>query len=366
MHRILHTVSTQIQRLGRTLPNRPGDVFDYYNSKGASRSDIELDLATLEKKLKKIGVSVTDKPPHESILTINEGALSEEICLEIPTQSEQSRNHDIDCLTAIYRLRGGRSKKYLESCKAIFITTNTALAKASTRYFNRNHGVSDAAICMSDQVFTTLVWLKAVKKVPNLPQHRLVANCFAATQPSDELWSQYIKEADNLRNRGEIEESDYAVLIHSLEARSKLMELTLGDEDNVHGRVRDVLEQAKKKYTKELTSQVNELQNHLVAQHMRLEQVISTIRQTMQKIVTWPLMLGWMLLLVYAILRTSPEDLDKAHLLSVNAMAFWVFLLITLANLLFGMKLIGICKKISERISACVASWLTKTLIRKS
>lgn len=363
MHGILFAASSQLKSRGRIMPRKPGDVWDYYNITSAKASDVELDIALLEKKLNKLGIFIINRPAHEKELTVDEKELAKEIEQEIKFQSESSRNHDIDCLTAIHRLRCGKPQKYLESCDAIFITTNTALARASTRFFNKNYGVSDAAICMSDQVFTTLVWLKAVKKAPNLPKHRLVANCFAALQPSTELWLRYIEEANILKEKGEITEEDYAVLIHSLEARNRLMDLTLGEDDIIRGNVRDVLEEAKRKYTHELSSQLTQTRSTLELQYNKLESLIVKVDNVLHRCLSIILLISWYAILIKAIFMSSPDQLDKTNIISWDAWAFWLFSLLTIANLVSGYKVYDFCKNVADKISNIFTKWLRKILI---
>jgi len=362
IHGILFAASAQLRTRGRIIPRKPGDVWDYYNNIGAKVSDVELDIALLEKKLGNIGILIVDRPPHEAELTVDETALGQEIAQEMQFQPEPARNHDIDCLTAIYRLRRGKPQKYLESCDAIFITTNTALASASTNFFNRNYGISNAAICMSDQVFTTLVWLKAVKKAPNLPKYRLVANCFAAIQPSTELWRRYIEEANLLKEKREITEEDYAVLIHSLEARNKLMDLTLGEDDIIRGNVRDVLEEAKGKYTQELSSQLTIITSTMATQHDKLENLIAKVGKITHRCLSIFLLFILNAALIKAIFMSSPDKLDKANLLSWDAWAFWLFSLLTLANLICGFRVYDFCKSVAEKASGILTDWLRKIL----
>ncbi len=360
---ILFAASSQLKTRGRITSKRPGDIAEYYNGKGAKLSDVELDMAMLEKNLNQIGIAIVDKPLHEENLTVDEIALGEEISAEVRFQSGPSRNHDIDCLTSIHRLRGGRPQKYLESCYAIFITTNTALARASTRFFNNNYGVSDAAVCMSDQVFTTLIWLKAVKKAPNLPKHRLVANCFAALQPSADLWNRYVEEADTLREKGKIDENDYAVLIHSLEARNKLMELTLGQDDIVRGTVQEVLAEAKKKYTEELSAKLRDVTANMTTQNNKLEGLIGGFGRAIYRSTSLVLLILWYGVLVEAVFLTTPERLNKANLFSLQAWAFWFFSLLTLFNLLLGYRAYDSCKNMAQKLSSVVTNWLRKKLI---
>jgi hypothetical protein len=360
---ILHAASSTLKTRGRLIPKRPGDVFDYYNSIGAKSSDVELDIATIESKLNKIGVFIVDKPPHSTYLTINESALRTEIEAEITFQSEAARNHDIDCLTSIHRLRSGQPKKYLESCDAIFITSNSGLAKASTRYFNRDYGVSDAPVCMPDQVFTTIVWLKAVKKAPDLPRHRLVANCFAALQPSDALWGRYIKEALALKERGQIGEEDYAVLIHSLEARNRLMELTLGEEDNIHGTVEDVLARAKNIYNSELSSELHDAKSSYIKQKNKIDILIEKVEKVINKTVSLLLLFLMFIMLCYSVIKNKPTEFGIESLTSIDALLFWSFSIMTVLNLVFGYYVFGFCKKVGNFISRRFAKALKGLLV---
>lgn len=136
MHGIL-TAAARARRLTRLVPDSPGDVFDFFSRTGASRADIELEIAKLDDNLKSIGVNrIVEFPPYTKALGIDETKLNEYIDIEIPNQSPKSREHDVDCLTAIFRFRDGGNQKYIESCEAIFITTNSALTRSSANFFN--------------------------------------------------------------------------------------------------------------------------------------------------------------------------------------------------------------------------------------
>ncbi|WP_319243678.1 hypothetical protein [uncultured Propionivibrio sp.] len=72
------------------------DIFDYYNSIGASQSDVELDIAMLEQALNKIGIRVEDRPSHIASLTVDETLLGQYIQDALPGQTLEARQHDID------------------------------------------------------------------------------------------------------------------------------------------------------------------------------------------------------------------------------------------------------------------------------
>lgn len=234
------------RKSGPLRPRKPGDIFDFFNANVSTVSDIQLELGRLDQRLTSLGISVVEHPPYSIQLGVDETKLAHYIRDEVYYVSDWALQADIASLSAIYRLRGGRSKQYLEACDAIFVTTNSALARASTIFFNDEHGHSDAPVCISDHVFCMLVWLKVADKWPDAPTDLMVATCYAALQPSTRLWDNYIAEAEKLKARGDIVAADFALLAHSIEARQALMDITEGDEEAfVVGSAAEVLAAAK-------------------------------------------------------------------------------------------------------------------------
>lgn len=363
VHRILHAAASQLKGGRRLMPRKPGDVFDYYNSIGAKQSDVELDIAMLETSLKKIGVLIEDRPVHAKELTIDEAKLSQYIDEVLPNQTTEARQHDIDCLTSIFRLRLGRAQPYLESCIAIFITTNVELVRASTRYFNEEEGISNAPVCMADQVFTTLVWLKSVNKLPSLPKHRLVANCIAATQPSDRLWNEYIIEANSLRDKKEISEDDYAVLVHSLEARHHLMDFVIEQGEFLHGSVKEVLERARSTFTKELGEQLQAVERSSRNQRKKLDSLIQSISSFASISARIVLLVLWLGLIIYGLFVSAPKPFTFAAVFDIDAWLFVLMGLVGILNLVWGVRLIDFCDRISRRFGDKVEYVLRRLLV---
>lgn len=363
IHKILFAAAANLKKYGRLRPNRPGDVFDYFCQARYSPSDIELELAKLENNLDDLGVSIEEKPEHTEDYSISESMLSEEIDKEIPNQQEPARNHDVDCLAAIHRLRLGKPQKYLESCVAIFITTNSGLARASTKFFNREYGASNAPVCMGDQVFTTLIWLKAVKKTPDIPKDRLVATCYAAVMPSEHLWAKYVDEAEKLRSKGSIQEEDYAVLVHSLEARSRLMDLTLGEDEIIHGTLDQVLESAKAIYVSEVREELDEVTRKSRIQESRILNVVNKIGEAVKIVVLFSALSLWFGLLLYGLVKTSPEDLIASKIFSIDSWLFLLLALITLLNLIFGFRLKDMCERLADTASKSVRKFIEKIFL---
>jgi hypothetical protein len=225
-----------------------GEAFEYCVSVKYRASDIEYVIARLEDRLRRLHISIERVPPYEEALGVDEEELEQALRKGVRYQRDEALGHDLAALTAIHRLRGGRFPDQIESCDAVFVTTNPRLAEASASFFRQEYG--DAAIavphCIMDHLLTAIAWLKKPLGAPELPRKRIIADCYAAMNPPDTLWRQYLEEAHRVLEQGDISEDDYNVLRFSMEARRLLMDVTLGDPGAfTDGTVQEVLERAK-------------------------------------------------------------------------------------------------------------------------
>lgn len=262
---ILTAAKSQLEQNKELKPKRVGDLFDSINTEKITISDLQVLLNSLEEKLKESRIKIIKKNNIIEKYSIDELALENKLKEDLPGQSDQARYHDISCLQAIYQLREGIPQRYLDSCKAIFITTNSKLARLSTHFFNDPdiYGHSDAPICMNDFLFSSMVWIKSVKKSSSIPKDRLVANCYAALRPTDDMWTQYLKEAEKLKQDGKITIDDYHLLIFSNMAREKLAATVLDADENIHGDINTVMNRVKRELTEELNKKNEALQEEI-------------------------------------------------------------------------------------------------------
>jgi len=225
-----------------------GPVTQYMIDSNYSASDVELIIARLERSLHALRIHVKDKPPHSESLGVNEVKLESILQEEVGYAREQALFHDLDSVTAIYRLRRGEVQLHIESCRAIFVTSNHAVARASARFFREEYEDYSGSVvptCLLDHLFTTIVWLKKPLAAPDFPRKRIIADCYAAMNPPDRLWRMYLEAIDRLRRRGDVSKEDYDLLRLSAPARGALMDLTWGDSEVfTEGTVREVLERA--------------------------------------------------------------------------------------------------------------------------
>jgi len=198
------------------------------------------------KDLSALRVYVKARPPQTAALAVDEARLEAVLQRVVGYRNRDTLLHDLDALTAIHRLRGTEAKHELESAGAVFVITNTPLVQASNQFFETLPSGSLLPLSYPDAAFTTLVWLKNPVAAPALPQQRIIADCYAALSPSDDLWRAYLTEIAKLQRERRITVEDYHLLRYSMEARSLLMDRTLGEPAAFsQGTIDEVLEHAR-------------------------------------------------------------------------------------------------------------------------
>jgi hypothetical protein len=234
-------------RQSTSLRRAYGEVLEHYLRTGLRASDAELALVRLKNSLLRLRVQVERMPTIKTEFSIDEGRFTEILREEVKYSREAALLHDLAALRSIHHLRRGSFPRRFEQCDAVFVTTNASLARASRVFFEEQYGRDAIAIphCITDHVLTTLAWLKKPHKAPELPRKVLIANCYAALQPSDRLWRSYVDKATELQAQGDISEDEFYLLRFSVEAREILMGMTLGDPDAfVEGTIQEVLRRA--------------------------------------------------------------------------------------------------------------------------
>ena len=362
LHRIIYACEQRALKYGRVADSRPGSVGDYFNRRNMDAGDIAVEISKLKERLQRLRIDIVPEPKHTEDYGIAEGILSEQIAEAFSFQSEEGRNHDVDCITAIHRLRKGKAQQHLESCVAIFVTTNATLAKITTNFFKEQYGRSDVSICMPDQAFTFLIWLKAVKKAPNLPRHRLVANCFAALQPTNQLWQRYIAEAKKLLDSEEIGETDYAELIHSIHAQETLMDVTMGDTDFVFGNVQEILEHAKAAEQQKYISLLGERDSTIIEQDRKLTEFEDRVSQISEKLVLWISCFMVAGLYLFGLLATKPPQLTYASLFSKNNAVFLFMVVVTLISTIGIFNIYTQLEKLARSAGNYLAAMVSRRL----
>jgi|WetSurSiteA1Bulk_404760.scaffolds.fasta_scaffold11546_2 hypothetical protein len=261
----------------------PGETIQYFIDSHYKASDVELIIARLPNLLRSLHVQSKPKPIHTERLGLDEMQLETVLREKVRYTREDALKHDIDSLTSIYRLRKGAPNRNIESCNAIFVTSNYSLARASSFYFNQIYQGYTVPICICDHVFSTIVWLKNPLIIPDFPRKRIIADCYAALNPPPNLWKKYLDEIERLREMGNLSIEDYFLLRSSMEARNILMNVTFGIEDAItEGTIEEILDKARSATRAETEKRlVHEKEKRLEAERRAIE--AEAARETHEK-----------------------------------------------------------------------------------
>ncbi len=250
-----------------------GPTVEWLIESGKTPSDIELIIARLPTRIRSFGIVVEDMPPRIAEFQLDEAGFERAIEEAIGYFNPRARLHDVDCVAAVAQLRRDRSAFDIEQCGALFVTSNFELARTTRLFFQADAPEGAVALCITDSSLGNLLWLKNPTRAPDLPEKLLLADAFAAMQPSEALWKAYLAEAALLKESGEITPDEYHALRYSLTAKRSLMDLTEGDLSAfTEGTVAEVLKVAKENLRADLQAEL------LNEQKMRMSAETSVAR----------------------------------------------------------------------------------------
>ncbi|KNC67654.1 hypothetical protein [Pseudoalteromonas ardens] len=189
-----------------------GDLANHAFQRGISAGELLEYVIDLDDKLKQLGFEIKDAPTVELENSINESYLDTMVGSRLNQESDDARIADVNSICAIYRLRKGEAKRYLEKCNAIFITPNKALADTATSFFKnhyRDEGESNRVQhCMTDVVFATRLWTKLPTSLDKLPKNQIVAHAMSNLSINKEVKSQFQKHIGELIGEGKLTEQE--------------------------------------------------------------------------------------------------------------------------------------------------------------
>lgn len=243
MRGVLEGVKSMLRRT-RGAQSAVRGVAAHFKEVEGTPADVDLAIVRLEQDLMDLRIEVRSTPDYTLTYGLDEERLEEVLQKRVRYRDESTRIPDVKSLTAIHRIRQGSSAPHLETCRAVFITNNSSLVRASRDFFDS--GKHEWPLAMVDHALSTLLWVKEPTTAPDLPRLQVLADCYAALSPSASLWSRISDEIERLASRGEISDDSIALLRYSHEAEQALMDVTLGDPSRVNeGVIRTALERAR-------------------------------------------------------------------------------------------------------------------------
>lgn len=230
-----HTISETQQVLGAAAanfnnPRANGRVIEEARRSGIQLSDLILARDTVDERLGRMGVLTKRTPEYTAEYQIDEQEFQEALTEEVYYKGESALLNDINSVRGIYALRKGRQPVRLEDAGAVFVTTNQGFAKAAFHAGRNHNSTREVSSVITAYSLANIAWLKSPLEAPALPLNETMALCYAALEPSHDLFKKYVQEMDRLLDSGQISARDHEILRLSPSAREELMELTLGDE----------------------------------------------------------------------------------------------------------------------------------------
>jgi len=219
-------------------------VATHFRETQATPADIDLAIARLEQDLFELSIQVKSSPIHAPAFGLDEASLEEVLQKRVKYFNPAARVVDVDSLSAIHRLRQGSSGPHLETCRAVLVTNNSSLVRASRDFFDS--GRHEWPLAIVDHTLSALLWVKDPGTAPDLPRLQVLADCYSALSPSASLWSKIGDEIKRLESRGTISSDSITLLRYSHEAEQALMDVTLGDPNRVtEGAIHEALERTR-------------------------------------------------------------------------------------------------------------------------
>ncbi len=240
------------------------DVMQVFLNKGFTPAHIERELVNLNTKITQMGIKVEKFPPHNKTIEPSEARLQEILNESIHYTNEEALIHDVSCITAICRLRGGLQRNTIENSGAIFMTNNVKVVHASYKWWKEIEKKRGVPPVILSEMIAAIAWVKQPLKAPNLPKLAVIADCYEMLNPPDLLWDKYLHAIEQLKQRGELKEDEVLLLRYSAEAHHALMEKTFGNYARLTvGSIPEILEKAKIELLKKERRRTLEIQQEL-------------------------------------------------------------------------------------------------------
>ena len=255
----------------------------------------------------------------------------------------------------------------LEKARAVFVTSNSAFAKAAWEYGRQHEASQDVSSVITDFTLANTAWLKAPMGAPAVPTTQLLAFSYAALEPSTELLGKYLKEIDRLQAQGTITERDHQWLRSSPLVYSELMHLTLGEDASLtEGTVTETLDRVSSEIRREEWERLTveqkahqETRDALNSQQARNQEIVRNLYWRCRgraRALAFLLSVGMVALLAIGLL-------SGLGLRPAAPIVSWVLMgsstiltLLTLVNLVFGSSV----KKIHAWVQNRCLTWFLK------
>lgn len=186
--------------------------------------------------------------------------------------------NDVDAIASICLKRKGMRVETIESCRAIFVTTNYKLAKSCNKFLKYNQYQLHIPPTMGITDITTLLWVKYGFSNPDLPMRQLVAIANAAVTSSKAVMQTFFEITGRLVHRGDISEDEAADMRYSAYARAEIMHISGGNPSKLDDTtVLSVHNRVKESYSKEENIRAKKAEQQLEEANLRTDKALKMV-----------------------------------------------------------------------------------------
>ena len=355
-------------------------ILRYCHRNGISATDVERKILNLDSFLANRNVISTEVPDYsQQKHVIDENQLEETILSTYRSiidnfddelaDKKGTISRDVKVLSGIYRFRQGYKPKTIKDSKALFITTNTALAFASRRFESSHNGTGfTIPTCLTDVFLGTVIWLQSPQKVEAINSKRFVADCYAAIQPGESLIKKYLAEIEKLKEEKRIDNDEYYLLRSHRASLNLLESKTMGDPDafdasSTEEILDNIVESIRYKESQKLKEEIDEhtkTKDQLAEEQERIGRLESSLDRKSERIAkqVGKFIFGLVTILIafgiYVNLFPESFELNKTS----KTILWFVIGIVTLLNLLTGFNFKGLRDTIVKRIKIKISDWL--------
>lgn len=263
---ILENAKNRLKRNREYEENIP-QVQKYFMEERFSEGEMKLFIATLEKRLKELGIYISSAEYSKVTdrYQIDEQQLYEQITNVYrkgnqnfdEDSKKDTINRDIKSIALVYREMKGNRSMAIETCQNFFVTTNKALAYAC-KNFDKTIGKKEGiAPCITDIFLGTILWFQDPIRYDKLKESQILANCYAAIKPNSVMINRFSKEVDKLKEDNYITSEDYTLLKNYEVLESMLSDKTIGNIENINEDITyEILKDIKVELRKDLKEEV--------------------------------------------------------------------------------------------------------------
>jgi hypothetical protein len=243
MTAILENVAASVKRGTQgyheqgALSGRKREAIDSVIKAGITSGEIHALIADIENRLVELGVRRCETPTHLEAAHIDETKFGKILDEVVAYQSKGPMEKDLNSLAAVDRLRGTTRPRDLSQARALFVTANNSLARASRSFFRSIGRSARVPHCMTDVAITAELWVRSSNRKPDLPRRLLIADCYSGLNPGPELWERWVGHIVKLRERGVVTDEQLQALIYHQQTKALLYEVSHGDPNNVNDAV---------------------------------------------------------------------------------------------------------------------------------